>query len=72
MVAQKFSNMSEEAYVSKMIDRLNSESGKSMDDEDALKLLIDLTDELRRRKVYSSVHKELIFGEVDKRVASTK
>ena len=72
MVAQKFSNTSEEAYVSKMIDRLNSESGKNMNDEDALKLLIDLTDELRRRKVYSSVYKELIFDEVDKRVASTK
>ena len=72
MVAQKFSNLSEDTYVSKMIGQLNSENGKRIDDEHALKLLIDLTDELRRRKAYSSKHQELIFDEVDKRVAASK
>ena len=72
MVSQKFSNISEETYVAKIIRQLNTEAGKSIDDEQALKLLIDLTDELRRRKKYSSEHQELIFGEVDKRVASAK
>lgn len=72
MVSQKFSNIAEESYVAKMIGQLNTEAGKSIDDEQALRLLIDLTDELRRRKKYSSEHKELIFGEVDKRVAAAK
>lgn len=68
MVTQKFTNICESAYVSRLIDQMNTEKGQELDDEKALRVLIDLTDELRRNKSYSPEHRELIFKEVDKRV----
>lgn len=69
MSIHKFSNINESTYVSRLINQLNTEKGKELNDEQAIKVLIDLTDELRRSKKYSPEYKEMIFNEVDKRVA---
>lgn len=67
MLTHKFSNITENTYVSKLIDQLNTDEGKKLNNEQALRVLIDLTDELRRTKRYSSEHQELILKEVEKR-----
>lgn len=71
MVTHKFStNAAKEGYVSRMIQQMNTDMGKTLNDEQALRVLIDLTDELRRSDNYSPEFKQLIFDEVDKRVAA--
>lgn len=68
MMTHKFSNLNDSSYVSRVIKQMNTTKGRNLDDEQALRVLIDLTDELRRVKKYSSEDKTLIFNEVDKRV----
>lgn len=73
MVSNKFQDIHQESYVLNVLARLSeSDVTYNEDDEKALRILIDLTDELRRNKKYTPEFRELIFGEVDKRVDNNK
>ena len=56
--------------MTKLLQQMDSESGDCLDSQQALRVLIDLTDELRRNKRYQPHHGEMIFKEADRRLSN--
>lgn len=72
MASNKFQDLRSDDYVMNILSKMQDiESSYKGDNEKVLRVLIDLTDELRRSNLYTNKHRELIFREVDSRIGKT-
>jgi len=68
MTNYKFSNVKRENYFSQVMDKIPQ---SNLNDEEVFKILIELTDEMRRNNCYSTEFSKAIFKEVENRIGST-
>jgi len=61
---KNFANLHDKTYILSILSNLQENS----DNEKAIRLLIDLTDQLRMNNQYNNEYRDLIFNEVEKRL----